>query len=152
MFTVIAMGKWNLRMLSKTFKSPQSRGHSSFCLLNIDCVKSKSWVSFSLSLNEEKFPLLPVVFSKELFSLFIPNVYSNWVAAKFFNLNLRLSCKTEITTERSSLEIKVCKETSDFFFCIVACLTSTSTDKFGKWTDRWSARGRQIIFSFVFFL
>ena len=42
MFIVIEMGTYNLRMLSKTFKSPQWRGHPSFCLWNIDYVKSKS--------------------------------------------------------------------------------------------------------------
>ena len=45
----------------------------------------------------------------------------------------------------------MCKETSNFFFCIVAWLTWDSTDKFGKWTDRLSARERQIIFPFTFF-
>ena len=54
MFTVIAMGKYNQRTLGKTPKTPQSRGHPSFCLWNIDYVKSKSWVSFS---REDKLPL-----------------------------------------------------------------------------------------------
>ena len=42
MFTVIAMDKYNLRMLSETSKSPQSGGHPSICLWNIDYVKFKS--------------------------------------------------------------------------------------------------------------
>ena len=42
MFTVIAMGKCNQMKLGKTFKSLQSRGHPSFFLWNIDCVKFKS--------------------------------------------------------------------------------------------------------------
>ena len=38
MFTVIAMGKYNQRTPGKTPKTPQSRGHPSFCLWNIDYV------------------------------------------------------------------------------------------------------------------
>ena len=48
------MGKYNQRTPGKTPKTPQSRGHPSFCLWNIDYVKSKSWVSFS---REDKLPL-----------------------------------------------------------------------------------------------
>ena len=48
------MGKYNQRTPGKTPKTPQSRGHPSFCLWNIDYVKSKSWVSFS---REDKSPL-----------------------------------------------------------------------------------------------
>ena len=95
-----------------------------------------TWYSLSVVLTKRNSLCSRSLPARNYFPFFILNVYSNWVAAKFFNLNLRLSCKTKITTERSSLEIKVCKETSDFFFCIVACLTWTSTDKFGKWTDR----------------
>ena len=41
MFTAIATGKYNFRMLSKISKSPQLRGHPYFCLWNTDYVKSK---------------------------------------------------------------------------------------------------------------
>ena len=51
------MGKYNQMTQGNTPKTPQSRGHPSFCLWNIDYVKSKSWVSFS---REDIFPLPPV--------------------------------------------------------------------------------------------
>ena len=52
MFTVIAMGKYNQRTPGKTPKTPQSRGHPSFCLWNIDYVKSSHEFHFQEKIND----------------------------------------------------------------------------------------------------
>ena len=77
MFTVLAKGKYNQRTPGKTPKTPQLRGHPSFCLWNI----------YS---REDKLPLPPVALNQEVSLLILTSIQINQAAAEFFNLNIRL--------------------------------------------------------------